>query len=126
MSSNVKLSKAEYTVEDTYIIDTIKVSTIKFKVPLNHVNLNSFGLNTSSKIDVYIKLINNYKPGSRQPKEFNFHKDIENNSSNLIVFLQGGPGFPTDIPTSRSSPAFLGKLLDKNYTVVLLDQRGTG
>ena len=41
----------------------------------------------------------------------------------LLVYLQGGPGFPSPRPTSASG--WLGEFL-KHYRVLLLDQRGTG
>jgi pimeloyl-ACP methyl ester carboxylesterase len=40
-----------------------------------------------------------------------------------LVFLQGGPGFPAQRPTGRST--WLDRALD-DYRVLLLDQRGTG
>ena len=40
-----------------------------------------------------------------------------------LVFLQGGPGFPSPRPTSRSG--WLDRALEE-YRVLLLDQRGTG
>lgn len=41
----------------------------------------------------------------------------------VVVYLQGGPGFPSPRPLGASG--WLGRLL-KEYRVVLLDQRGTG
>lgn len=110
----------EYTEIDTYIADGIKVSILKFKIPLNH-----FDKSNDEKINVVIKVVNNFCPKISKNK-FDIDTDIRNNSSNLILFLQGGPGFPSPIPTSISDPSYLKPLLNKNYTVILLDQRGTG
>lgn len=41
----------------------------------------------------------------------------------MLVYLQGGPGFPAPRPVDTSG--WLGKMLGK-YRVLLLDQRGTG
>lgn len=110
----------EYSEIDTYIADGIKVSILKFKIPLNHFNKS-----IDEKINVVIKVVNNFNPRLSKNK-FDVNTDIKNNSSNLIVFLQGGPGFPSPIPTSVSDPSYLKPLLDKKYTIILLDQRGTG
>ena len=42
-----------------------------------------------------------------------------------IVYLQGGPGFASPSPTAASS-GWMKAALDKKYSVVLFDQRGTG
>lgn len=45
----------EYTEIDTYIADGIKVSILKFKIPLNH-----FDKSNNEKINVVIKVVNNF------------------------------------------------------------------
>lgn len=42
----------------------------------------------------------------------------------VLVYLQGGPGFPAPRPVDQTS-GVIGEAL-KNYRVILLDQRGTG
>jgi pimeloyl-ACP methyl ester carboxylesterase len=43
----------------------------------------------------------------------------------VLVYLQGGPGFQGPPPSSASG-GWIKAALDKKYTVLLLDQRGTG
>ncbi|KAI5965263.1 uncharacterized protein KGF55_001483 [Candida pseudojiufengensis] len=43
---------------------------------------------------------------------------------NLILYLQGGPGFGCSIPTEYSGMTKI--LLDEGYQIVWMDQRGTG
>src|SRR5262245_5208623 len=51
-------------------------------------------------------------------------KEQANNASMpWIIFFQGGPGFPSPRPGSKSG--WLKRLL-QDYRVLLLDQRGTG
>ena len=42
-----------------------------------------------------------------------------------VLFLQGGPGFPSPRPSGPPS-GWMNTLLEKGYRVLLLDQRGTG
>ena len=46
-------------------------------------------------------------------------------SDKYLLYLQGGPGFPSPSPVAASS-GWIKAALDKKYTVVLMDQRGTG
>ena len=46
-------------------------------------------------------------------------------SDKFLLYLQGGPGFPSPAPATASS-GWIKVALEKKYTVVLLDQRGTG
>jgi pimeloyl-ACP methyl ester carboxylesterase len=46
-----------------------------------------------------------------------------NKTKDIVVFLQGGPGFPA--PRSGRGPAWIPELL-KDFRVLLLDHRGTG
>ena len=109
-------------VIDTFIVDAIKVSTLKFTLPLDHARP------AGAALSVVAKVVNNYKynhnnNNSNNHQTFDKEKDISNK---VILFLQGGPGFPSVTPTSRSTPPFLQPLLARDYTVILLDQRGTG
>lgn len=48
----------------------------------------------------------------------------QGNDLPVLVYLQGGPGFPAPRPVDASA-GVIGEVL-KNYRVLLLDQRGTG
>ncbi len=50
-------------------------------------------------------------------------KDKKDDDLPWLVYLQGGPGFPSPRPSNNS--AWLKRILKKNR-VLLLDQRGTG
>lgn len=114
----VSIKAAPFQVLDTYVANKIKVSTLSFNIPLDHK------LPSLEYIPVVAKVVNKYKP--TLGKQFNLKSDVLENSDNLLLFLQGGPGFQTPTPSNTSDPAFLCPLLDRNYTVVFLDQRGTG
>lgn len=111
---------ATYRELDTFVTDDIKVSVLEFQVPLD------YGGQEENTIAVTIKVVNGFNPKSSIRDRFDMQKDITANAENLLVYLQGGPGFPSQFPTSSTSPSFLKPLLDRKYTVVLLDQRGTG
>lgn len=48
----------------------------------------------------------------------------KSSDQNIIVYLQGGPGFPCNSPTDKD--AINTELIDKGYQIFYLDQRGTG
>ena len=58
-----------------------------------------------------------------------FVREISNTSADLsspaMMYLQGGPGFPSPRPTSPIS-GWMKVALQNGYRVLLLDQRGTG
>lgn len=114
----ISVKAAPFQVLDTYVANKIKVSTLSFNVPLDHK------CPSLEYIPVVAKIVNKYKPSLG--KHFNLQGDILNNCDKLLLFLQGGPGFPTPTPSNVSDPGFLSPLLDRDYTVVFLDQRGTG
>ncbi|KAG7192741.1 uncharacterized protein KQ657_001524 [Scheffersomyces spartinae] len=45
-------------------------------------------------------------------------------NAKVIAYLQGGPGFPCTVPFAKSS--FAKPLLEKDYVIIYIDQRGTG
>lgn len=114
-----------YTELDTFVANGIKTSVLRFTLPLDH------SAQSEETVPVVAKIVNIYRRGTtgvrknRSPS-FNLKDDVRHNASNLVVYLQGGPGFPSAFPTGPTDPPFLKPLLDRNYTVVLLDQRGTG
>lgn len=116
------MAGAEYTELDTSVVGGIKTSVLRFDLPLNHNSAD-----VSETVGVVVKIVNTHRHGSTSPADvFSLNKDVQHNADNLIVYLQGGPGFASAFPTSVSDPPFLKPLLDRGYTVVLLDQRGTG
>ena len=114
-----------YTELDTFVANGIKTSALRFTLPLD------YSAPSGETVPVVVKIVNTYRRGpmgfrkDRSPS-FSLKDDICHNASNFVVYLQGGPGFPSAFPTGPTDPPFLKPLLDRNYTVVLLDQRGTG
>lgn len=115
----------KYTELSTFILEGLKCSILQFTLPLCH---NSSTSSSSETISVVIKIVNAFDPKTSKTnrKCFDYEEDIKKNQENLILYLQGGPGFPSPITTGLTNPGYLKPLLDKNYTVILLDQRGTG
>lgn len=114
----------KYIELDTTTVDGIRISTLQFSLPLDYSNPKD-----ETTISVVIKVVNNYKRSNSSPvseTSFDLDRDITKNADNILLFLQGGPGFPSPFPTSKSNPSYLKSLLDRGYTVLLLDQRGTG
>lgn len=100
---------------DTYKTKDIFVWTYQFKVPLFYETPLKGQINVVAKI---IQLYSKTSPISR------LNGPVFEDADKVVTFLQGGPGFPAESPISKSG--FLSVLLDKGYTVVNYDQRGTG
>lgn len=103
-----------------HIIDTFKSETVfnwvyQFKVPLFYHDPSK------GKIDIVAKITQLYKDTTTESR-LSGPAFAENDK--VIVFLQGGPGFPAYTPLANEG--FIGALLDKGYTVINYDQRGTG
>ncbi|KAG7818848.1 hypothetical protein KL928_002716 [Ogataea angusta] len=106
-----------YSVEDSFVLGDMKVSILRFLVPLDYTV-------PDSTISICVKLVNSYKYG--EPTGFVYEADISRNLDHILLYLQGGPGYESEFPSDASRPTFLSPLLRKGYTVLLLDQRGTG
>lgn len=87
----------------THRIPGLVLTDHEFAVPLNHQQP------TADTLTVFAREV-------VTPE--NEHKELP-----WLVFLQGGPGFPSPRPTTKSS--WLKRALQE-YRVLLLDQRGTG
>ena len=122
---SMKQTQPTYTELDTFVANGIKTSVLRFTLPLD------YSAPSGETVPVVAKIVNTHRRGSagvrmEQTPSFSLKDDVGRNASNLVVYLQGGPGFPSAFPTGPTDPSFLKPLLDRNYTVVLLDQRGTG
>ncbi|KAH3668120.1 hypothetical protein OGAPHI_001874 [Ogataea philodendri] len=101
---------------DTYVVDGIKVSILKFQLPLDYSN-------PETSIDICVKLVNNRHSDQIS---FCYQTDLLDNIDKVFLYLEGGPGYESAFPVVGTVPTYLSALLDKGYTVILLDQRGTG
>lgn len=90
---------------DTYTDCPVVVESRLFSVPLVHDTPNDETITVGAKL-----VSRQYTPHSKDK---------------YILYLQGGPGYSCPFP-SKTSPVFLEPMLRRGYTVVLLDQRGTG
>ncbi|PQJ66753.1 alpha/beta fold hydrolase [Photobacterium angustum] len=90
-------------MQNIYKSDGLLFKSHWFTVPLNYKNSHQ------DKITVYAREV--------------VKQDHENDDLPWLVYLQGGPGFPSPRPTGNSG--WLKQALTK-YRVLLLDQRGTG
>ncbi|GMM36258.1 hypothetical protein DASC09_035830 [Saccharomycopsis crataegensis] len=102
------------------IIDAYKVKDVfnwvyQFKLPLFYSNP------ALGSIKVVAKITQLYE---KSTKESRSQGPVFTKDDKLMTFLQGGPGFPSGTPMAKDG--FVGALLDKGYTVVNYDQRGTG
>lgn len=102
----------EYKVIDVVRVKDIINHRLLFQLPLSYAQKNgptiAIVANITQKFDQTIHSKDQILPTN--PK--------------LICYLQGGPGFPCEVPLDNSSKTKV--LLDKGYTIVYLDQRGTG
>ncbi|CAI5757998.1 unnamed protein product [Candida verbasci] len=105
-----------YEIIDAFKTKDIFNQRIAFELPLNHSNPESH------IIQVVINITQKYSDHISKLDAFETIALPE--EPKLIAYLQGGPGFPCATPTSNSSVTKL--LLDKNYQILWLDQRGTG
>lgn len=87
----------------SYDISGLEIKEKHFQCPLSYEDVNS------GKITVFAREVSLKKNVGRKLP--------------YMVYLQGGPGFASPLPTSLGG--FLGEAV-KEYTVLLLDQRGTG
>lgn len=111
------MSKVNYLIIDQFKVKDIFNQRIAFDVPLDYSNKDSI------TIKVVVNITQRY--------DANIHNSSDTKSKillpsepKLIVYLQGGPGFPCDVPLSASGKDKV--LLDRGYQIVYLDQRGTG
>ena len=122
------------------------VSEHTFKVPLlNNDSSNSNSNSNNQLIDVHATIVDKLPPDTSSSQIFKFFSSSKNlaasyselmskKNSRSLLYLQGGPGFPSPRPGSSlsishtgsgswASDAIVNKDIDR---LVLLDQRGTG
>lgn len=89
----------------THRIPGLVITEHHFLAPLDHAHPNG------QKIQIFGRLLRTEEDGDNEVQK------------PLLVFLQGGPGFCAPRPSSNSG--WLGFAL-KTYSVLMLDERGTG
>src|SRR5215470_8119657 len=90
--------------KQTHKLPGLVITNHEYLVPLDHLKPNA------DKIKVFAREI--------VAAELQTNRDLP-----WLVFFQGGPGFPSPRPDTKSG--WLKRAV-KDYRVLLLDQRGTG
>lgn len=109
------MATKKYRLLDSYRVKDWAVDTLVVPAPLDHAN-------PGATIDIAAALVRKYaapKSAPSQPPTLAGLADLD-----IVVYLQGGPGFP--LPRPDSQLGFVKELVDRGYAVLLLDQRGTG
>ncbi|ODQ82423.1 hypothetical protein BABINDRAFT_159018 [Babjeviella inositovora NRRL Y-12698] len=108
-----------YKIIDTHRIKELVVFTLQFQLPLSYTS-------ASATIPVVARLVRKYEPSraspSQQPTAASFPESLE--ALDVVVYLQGGPGFPCAPVLSNSS--ITKELIDRGFDILYVDQRGTG
>lgn len=100
----MNITTAPFTVTSEIVIDTIQTRDFLFTLPLDYEKPRQ------ATIQVFAREV----------------VSLENKKETdlpVLIFFQGGPGFPSPRPAGDSG--WLGEAL-KKHRVILLDQRGTG
>ncbi|ODV80141.1 alpha/beta-hydrolase [Suhomyces tanzawaensis NRRL Y-17324] len=108
----------QYEVFDFLKFKDIVVHRLKFTVPLDYESPQG------TKISIAASVVQKFSATLHADKKLNHSTLCIPDDAKLICYIQGGPGFPCAVPTSNSG--YTKVLLDKGYSVVYLDQRGTG
>lgn len=107
-----------YKILDFFQLNKILNQKVAFQLPLDHNDVAN-----SRKIQIVITISQKYDRAKHANVD-GFPKVILPESPNLLLYLQGGPGFGCSVPTSYSGMTKV--LLDEGYQIVWMDQRGTG
>ncbi|KAG7661420.1 uncharacterized protein J8A68_004998 [[Candida] subhashii] len=109
-----------YEIIDSFQTKGIVNQRVCFEVPLQYNNSKD-----STTIKVAINITQKYDESLFQSgSAAALDKIVLPQNPKLIVYLQGGPGYPCQVPTSNSGKEKV--LLERGYQIVFLDQRGTG
>lgn len=91
-----------------------------FPVPLDYTKPNGH------EITIFARVVKKFekpvKPGKKKAKKEDNGEGEEGEDRVYLCYLNGGPGFNNTTPKAD----YVSKFIDKGYTIVLLDQRGTG
>ncbi|KAF3905856.1 hypothetical protein AA313_de0207934 [Arthrobotrys entomopaga] len=109
---------------ETYLLKgNLSVSEHFFVVPLNYGNPDGYTITIFSRVvkkhEVPVKP---KKSGKDELEGGQKEGDSDDDDAAYLCYLNGGPGFGNAAPNAE----YVSKFIEKGYTVVLLDQRGTG
>jgi pimeloyl-ACP methyl ester carboxylesterase len=89
------------------LVGNVVVREHVFTFPLDWREID---IDSATRIDVFVREVASSSAAVSDP---------------AILYLQGGPGFPSPRPSSPVS-GWMKVALEKGYRVLLMDQRGTG
>ena len=103
-----------FEVIDTFRVKEYLCHRLQFRLPLVYAAETVAGGARGDTIAVVCQVVQKYNDSD----EFNL-----GDNAKLVCYLQGGPG---GLCAPFSGGGYVKVLVDKGYTVVLMDQRGTG
>lgn len=108
-----------YTILDVYRVTDVVVYTLQFELPLHYPS-------TAPTIPVVARLVLKHTASRDQPSARPDAPSLPSSLANadIIVYLQGGPGFPC--APVLSNTGLTKELVGRGFGVLYLDQRGTG
>ena len=109
----------EFEVIDWFRVKDIINHRIRFKVPLSYYDDSD-----ERTISIVANLTQKFDKTVHINGECTDRRTILPEEPRIISYIQGGPGFPCEVPLANSG--YTKVLLDKGFQVLYLDQRGTG
>jgi len=106
----------------SYTIDGLRITEHQCQVPLVHPTIN-YPLSVQ-KLNHFPETITLFAREIQLDSMSNSRESISD--LNIVLYLNGGPGYESPLPVSASSGTMLGELLKLYDRVVYFDQRGTG
>ena len=107
MSSSVASRFLKSTHTPSALVGNVIVREHIFSFPLDWQDADT---PSATKIDVFVREVSSSTATTSDP---------------AVLYLQGGPGFPSPRPTTPVS-GWMKVALEKGHRVLLMDQRGTG
>lgn len=108
-----------YEVIDCFRVKDIINHRIRFEVPLSYYDESD-----ERTISIVANLTQKFDRTVHTSEECTDRRSILPEEAKIISYIQGGPGFPCEVPLANSG--YTKVLLDKGFQVLYLDQRGTG
>lgn len=108
-----------YEVIDSFRVKDIINHRLHFEVPLSYYEKSD-----QRTISIVANLTQKFNKAVHSEEECSGRKTILPEDAKIISYIQGGPGFPCEVPLTNSG--FTKVLLEKGYQILYLDQRGTG
>ena len=109
----------QYEVIDSFRVKDIINHRLRFEVPLSYYDKSD-----DRTISIVANLTQKFNKAVHSEEKCSGRRSILPEDAKVISYIQGGPGFPCEVPLTNSG--YTKVLLEKGYQVLYLDQRGTG